>query len=363
MKVLMTADAVGGVWTYAIDLCRELCAAGSCVVLATMGPEPSAAQRESAAQISGLRLRSSRYKLEWMDQPWDDVDHAGEWLCGLAGEFRPDVVHLNGYAHGTCRWDAPVLMVGHSCVLSWWRCVKGCQAPPQWGEYRRRVAQGLSKADIVVSPTHTMLESLRGDYGPLPSAAVVPNGRSGHFVPGLKQPIVLCAGRLWDEAKNVQALARIAADVPWPVYIAGEDASPDGRTVKLNGAMALGRLEPSDLAQWMSRASIYVLPALYEPFGLSALEAALSGCALVLGDIPSLREVWGQAALYADPRSPDELLAALAKLIADPPRREALSTAAMRRARSYSVTRMARAYAGLYARLAGGFRQSSGAAD
>ncbi len=32
------------------------------------------------------------------------------------------------------------------------------------------------------------------------------------------------------------------------------------------------------------------LPARYEPFGLSVLEAALSGCALVLGDIPSLRE-------------------------------------------------------------------------
>jgi glycogen synthase len=54
-------------------------------------------------------------------------------------------------------------------------------------------------------------------------------------------------------------------------------------------------------ADWYARASIYALPARYEPFGLSALEAALSGCALILGDIPSLREVWLEAAPYVSP--------------------------------------------------------------
>jgi hypothetical protein len=55
----------------------------------------------------------------------------------------------------------------------------------------------------------------------------------------------------------------------------------------------LGPLEASELAGWMHRAAIYALPARYEPFGLSALEAAQAGCALVLGDLSSLREVWG----------------------------------------------------------------------
>ena len=63
-----------------------------------------------------------------------------------------------------------------------------------------------------------------------------------------------------------------------------------------------GRLTPPQMARVVSRApSIYALPARYEPFGLSVLEAALSGCALVLGDIPSLREIWDGAALFVDP--------------------------------------------------------------
>ncbi|MGH9489291.1 MAG: glycosyltransferase, partial [Terriglobales bacterium] len=100
-------------------------------------------------------------------------------------------------------------------------------------------------------------------------------------------------------------------------------------------------------------AAVFVLPSRYEPFGLGALEAALSGCALLLNDIPSLREVWGRAAAYFGGGS-RELAAALAALAASPRRRRALADAAARRARAcYGATRMAEQYAGMYARLMG----------
>ncbi|MEB3829625.1 glycosyltransferase [Phormidium sp. CCY1219] len=60
-------------------------------------------------------------------------------------------------------------------------------------------------------------------------------------------------------------------------------------------------MSPEELSHWYARAAIYAFPARYEPFGLSVLEAALSGCALVLGDIPRLREMWGDAAVFANP--------------------------------------------------------------
>ncbi len=72
------------------------------------------------------------------------------------------------------------------------------------------------------------------------------------------------------------------------------------------------------MAGWLGRASIFALPARYEPFGLLPLEAALSGCALVLGDIPSLREVWGDAAWFVPPDDRDALTAAIGSLIASP---------------------------------------------
>ncbi len=72
------------------------------------------------------------------------------------------------------------------------------------------------------------------------------------------------------------------------------------------------------------RASIYAMPARYEPFGLSILEAGLSGCALVLGDIPSLREHWDGAAAFVAPDDREALRSAIEGLIDSPARRAEL---------------------------------------
>src|SRR5690349_7829904 len=99
MKVLMTADAVGGVWTYALELTAALATYDVEVVLATMGPKPDTAKVLAAQAIGNLRLVRSRYRLEWMTDPWDDVRRAGEWLQQLAAREAVSIVHLNGYAH------------------------------------------------------------------------------------------------------------------------------------------------------------------------------------------------------------------------------------------------------------------------
>jgi glycosyltransferase involved in cell wall biosynthesis len=105
------------------------------------------------------------------------------------------------------------------------------------------------------------------------------------------------------------------------------------------------------MAREMAEASIYALPARYEPFGLSVLEAALSGCALVLGDIPSLREIWGPAALYVPPDDHAALRTALRRLIDDPAERTGLGAAARSRGLHFSTPRMTEAYLAAYAML------------
>jgi glycogen synthase len=143
LRILMTADTVGGVWTYALELARALAPRDVRVDLATMGDRPTPAQRREAREVPGLELFESSFRLEWMEAPWDDVARAGEWLLGLEERLRPDVVHLNGFAHGALPWRAPVLVVGHSCVLSWWQAVRGCPAPPEWDQYRAAARAGL----------------------------------------------------------------------------------------------------------------------------------------------------------------------------------------------------------------------------
>lgn len=344
-KILMTADTVGGVWVYALELAQALTTHSCEVALAAMGGYLSSSQVREAARIPHLTVYESDYKLEWMDDPWTDVDEAGAWLLALGQEVQPDVVHLNNYVHGALPWSAPVLMVGHSCVLSWWQAVKGEAAPAEWETYRQRVRQGLRAADLVVAPTHAMLAALQRHYGPLPTTQVIHNERSAHrFTLGAKEPFILAIGRLWDEAKNVQALDRIAPELSWPVFIAGQDEHPEGRQVRFQNVASLGRLDSEAVWRWLARAGIYALPARYEPFGLSVLEAAMAGCALLLGDIPSLRELWDEAACFVPPDDEAALSAALQRLAADGELRGRLALAARQRSRRFSAHTMGAAY-------------------
>lgn len=350
--VLMTIDAVGGVWTYALDLARALGERGVRVSLALMGPAASDGQRAELASIPGVAMYEQPYSLEWMDDPWCEVDQAGEWLLDLERDLRPDVVHLNGYCHAALDWRAPVLVAGHSCVLSWWRAVYGADAPAKWDTYAERVADGLAAADLVVAPTAAMLSNLDFHYGPLLQCRVIPNGRraDGLFAeePQSKEALVLTAGRLWDQAKNIDAVAAVAPYLSVPVYIAGESRRPAGDSVSYGTVHGLGRLSARELAAWMSRAAIYALPARYEPFGLSVLEAALAGCALVLGDIRTLHEVWDDTALYVPPDNRRALAGAIETLVHDDERRQELAARAQARARELTPRRMADGYYAAY---------------
>jgi glycosyltransferase involved in cell wall biosynthesis len=364
----MTADTVGGVWTYALELADALAPHGVEVVLATMGRPLSHDQREAVRRSTVLDVRESAFALEWMDDPWAEVDAAGDWLLDLDRELQPDVVHLNGYVHATLPFSSSPVVVGHSCVASWWDAVRREPAPASWSTYRERVAAGLAAAGAVVAPTQAMLDALVRHYG-VADGTVVPNARDPRFVrTGVaKEPLILSAGRVWDDAKNVRALVATAPRLDWPVAIAGEgdvqvalpvagSGSGGGRGSHECHVNALGRLPFDELAGWLARASIFALPARYEPFGLAALEAGLSGCALVLGDIPSLREVWGDAAVFVDPFDDDHLGAVLQDLVAGPSRVAELGRRAADRARTYTPERMAQGYLDVYERLPVGGR-------
>lgn len=338
MRILMTADTVGGVWTYALDLAGALAAAGVEVHLATMGRRLDAGQRARLARSAVAALHESTFALEWQEDPWADLARAGDWLLALEDASSPDVVHLNGYAHGVLPWRAPVVVVAHSDVLSWWTAVKGVPAPSEWERYRIAVEAGLRAADVVCAPTQAVLDDLARHYRLRASGLVVHNGRAApRPADQPKEPFVLGIGRFDDEAKNAAALRRMRAASSWPVVLLGEGT-------------LLGRRSQDEVASYLGRAAVFASPARYEPFGLAALEAGLAGCALVLGDLPSLREVWGEAALYVAPDDDAALAAALRLLQSDAALTAELGGRARARAARYTPAAMARGYAAVYER-------------
>jgi glycogen synthase len=353
MKLLMTADAVGGVWTYALDLARGLTGSGWSVALAVLGPSPSHAQRAEARAIAGLRLFERAGKLEWMPDPWTDVDDSGAWLQQLEHRVNPDVIHLNGYAHAALPFNVPVIVVAHSCVCSWWNAVKRTPLPVEWDEYRRRVIGGLRGARAIAAPTASMAAALRACYPIDRDIDVIANGRHTGD-PGSsssKMAMVFSAGRLWDEAKNIVALQRVAPRVAWPIYLAGDTSADPAPPI--GDCVSLGRLSSHEMSAWISRASIYASPARYEPFGLTVLEAALAECALVLGDIPTLREIWGDTAWYVPPDDDGGLVDTLTMLARDARLRRKRARESRMRAREYSIERMTEGYLQLYAEACG----------
>jgi glycosyltransferase involved in cell wall biosynthesis len=318
-----------------------------------MGAPLTREQRDELSGIPNLEICESTYKLEWMNDPWNDVAVAGDWLLELEQEVQPNLVHLNSYAFAARSWNSPVMVVGHSCVLSWWRAVHQTNAPDDYDSYRRAVRDGLQSADLVVAPSHAMLGCLKEHYGPLLSTMVIPNGRlSLPPTQRRKQNLIFTAGRLWDPGKNISTLDKIAPHLRWPVFVAGEAAHPDaGRTLRTSNMYHLGQLSSHELQTWLERVSIYVSPARYEPFGLAILEAALAGCALVLGDIPSLREIWGDAALYVHPEDQEGLCAVLQELTVNPAKLASHGAKARRTAAKYSLQTMANGYQNAYAGL------------
>jgi glycosyltransferase involved in cell wall biosynthesis len=114
---------------------------------------------------------------------------------------------------------------------------------------------------------------------------------------------LVTVGRAWDEAKGhavVDEALELVSEA-WTGYLAGELEGPAGQTVRPRRLKALGRLPLRDVRQLLGRSNLYVGASLYEPFGLAPVEAAMAGCALVLSDIGSFRELWGPDALYFPP--------------------------------------------------------------
>jgi len=352
-RILMTADTVGGVWTYALDLCRAYSAGGINVCLATMGGPLSANQQADAAAIQGLEICSGDYKLEWMDDPWTDIEEAGEWLLSLDRRFKPDIIHLNGYAHAALNWSAPVLVVAHSCVLSWWQAVKHTAAPPEWTTYRECVKQGLRAADQVVTISQSYADELNRLYGPLENMNVIYNGREADdFYVGDKKMQAFAMGRIWDEAKNLSILGEITNKHRLPICVAGDNRHPDtGVPVNLSDVELMGVLSQERVKWQLATSYAYISPSKYEPFGLAVLEAALSGCLLLLADIPTLKELWQDSALYFNPEKPEELDDLLDFAAERGEECELLVDKSLARAKLFSLDRTVDTYLELYKSL------------
>jgi glycosyltransferase involved in cell wall biosynthesis len=213
------------------------------------------------------------------------------------------------------------------------------------------VEHGVARANAVIAPTRSFAAALTAQYRSARPIQPVLNGRRP--LPGKadRRQHVFTAGRLWDAGKNVAGIDAAAAYLDVPVFAAGPTCGPNGDSIHCKLLRLLGPLDDAAMAEQFAAAAVFVSVARYEPFGLAVLEAAQAGCALVLSDIPTFRELWDCAAVFVDPNDPRRLAETLRALIGSPWRSAHLGHLARQRAASLTIERMVAATWGIHVTL------------
>jgi glycosyltransferase involved in cell wall biosynthesis len=352
-RILMTVDAIGGVWTYGLELARALVSLGYEPVLAVLGPAPTSAQRNAVSAISGVRIIETGLPLDWLAPGASAVHAAAAIIAEMARQSEADIVHLNQPAlAGAADFSAPVVAVLHSCVETWWRSIGEGPPPSNFAWQTDLVHAGLLAADRVVCPSNAFAQMAADTYDLPQAPRVVHNGRSSLPRPrAALHDFAVTAGRLWDPAKNVWTLDRAAARLGIPFKALGPLQAPHGEKVRFEYLHTPGAVDDATLAGCLAPRPVFASSARYEPFGLAVLEAASAGCPLVLSDIPTFRELWSGVAVFVEPCDAEGFACAIEDVIGDTAYRLELGGKARAAARRYTPERMAAGMAAIYREL------------
>lgn len=351
MHVLVTADSLSSSWTYTRELVTGLVTRGVRVTLVSFGEIPLPEQTTWMDHLHGLEYRPTAFHLEWMQDAETDLPDSSAYLMAVIHELQPDVLHLNQFCYGNLPVDVPRVVMAHGDLVTWSQAVHNHASRDErslrW--YRKTVRNGLAGADALVAPSIWMLERISACYArPRRGEIIYPGRNPIFFNPYVnKDDSVLAVGRMVDAGKQVFLLTQQPHSVP--VCIVGAEHTvpmpriPIRADVKIateqTSVAIRGPQTEAQLRALYSRASIYAATARYEPLGLSAVEAAFSRCAIVANDIPSFREIWGDAALYFRTNDSSSLAENIRLLSADRAMRRAYAELAYSRARERFTTK------------------------
>ena len=270
------------------------------------------------------------------------------WLH-LTRSWDADLLHLNVPSQAALLPDNfPVVVASHSCLPTWWRTVRQGDLPADWAWHHPCNLQGFHRAAAVLVPSRSHAAALCDVYGAMPPMHVVYNATTASPSSEPKVPMILAAGRWWDAGKNGQTLDLAATASPWPLTLAGALCGPNGETTSFSNVRATGSIPHNDVLALMRQATIFAAPSRYEPFGIAVAEAAVSGAALVLSDIPVFRELWPDAALFVAPDDVGGWGEAFSRLAGDPALRQQLTRRSSARARQFTLARQAAALHDIY---------------
>jgi glycosyltransferase involved in cell wall biosynthesis len=243
--------------------------------------------------------------------------------------------------------------------------------------HMRGYAAAAARADAIIAPTATAADEIATSTNiARDRIRVVHHGVAPVFLTSDaatrarakfhlgSDPYVLWVGTL-EPRKNVTTLLDAfklivgKTDTPPRLVLVGPDGWMGAADEVRAAARALGDrvrltgpVNQTDLIALYRGAEVFALPSLHEGFGLPVLEAMSQDTAVLLADIPALREVGGGVARYINPRDAEAWAVALLDVLSDDAERRALAERGVQRAREFDWKRCVAGTVAVYREVA-----------
>ena len=375
----------GGLARHVRKLSEALVELGDEVHVLTRGGEESPAE-QIAAGVVIHRVREPKRPTDlgefvaWVERMNSDMLAAG---VELGDRFDFDIVHGHDWLvamacdHLARRFDAPVVTTIHATEHG--RHQGWVKKHPQ--SYIHGVERWITnRSDRVIACSYYMREQVADIFGvPDERVAVIPNGIDPgdlrpHDEPELRrlrsqfadpsERLVLLIGRLVYEKGfqlALEAMSRVLGELPDTRFLVAGSGTHEHELRRQ--AAELGIDEHGTFLGWIGDdvlhslypiADVCVVPSIYEPFGLVALEAMASGCPCIVADTGGLREVVpdGEAGLRFRARDPEALAEVAIRVLSDDELGRRLVAEAYEHVRRFDWSDVAERTAAVYGELA-----------
>lgn len=335
---------------------RDPAASGRSARVQSLGLEPLIARLPGVSVLSATELEAHIPTDGLLGEPWDVV-HVHDWYGVLPA------LALRG------RQPVRLVMTAH-LPLRFGFTYANHPIPVQ--EKTRLEAMGFRMADRVVAPSRYIRALLAREYDVSEAKLrVVPNGVDTEvFRPGAgappEAPTLIAVSRLSDQkgldyllevmrrlrARRPDVTLKIAGDGPERERIARRAAELGlGRSVEL-----LGYVAHAELPRLYASSMLFLSTSVYEPFGLTTLEAMASGCPVVVSALGGASDFVrdGVDGFVRHPQHVADFAAAVESVLAEPALQRRMADSARARAEQFAWSAVTAATAGVYAELIGG---------
>lgn len=206
---------------------------------------------------------------------------------------------------------------------------------------RRMLRRAVRKSRRVLTVSEAVKHDIVTTFGcPIDHVVVTPNGADKQFFadgPKAEGRYFLYVGN--DKPhKNVDVLVDAIARMNGASLVM--TGAPFDRFRSCERVVVTGFVDDGELATLYRGAIALVMPSREEGFGLPALEAMASGCAVITSNAPALVEITGDAAIHVEPNV-DSLRDAMQRVASDDVLRQTLASRGIERARMFTWTRCA----------------------